>query len=304
MWLRLCIKPVIFCWLGSINTLARKITMPAPQSKNYCATINNWNQTHVEHLESMIDEDAQYIIAGKETAPSTGTAHLQCFIQFSKPKTLSYVVSRLPGAHVTKCNGNATQNITYCTKEDSNAFEFGKKPKTQGSGQKELWKNARQAAKDGRFEDIDDQIYSKYINNFKAIHAEAQVMPPPLEHPNHLWIYGETGTGKSHSVATTYPTRYIKNLNKWWDGYTDQEVVHIDEIDPNHKYLTSFLKQWADKWPFNAEIKGSSKMLRPPKLIVTSNYSIDEMDFPPNDLPAIKRRFTEIKKTRDQDIII
>lgn len=278
--------------------------MPSKQSKNYCFTLNNWNESHVLHLEDMVDQDAQYVLAAKETCPTTGTPHLQGFVRFEKPQTKSYVIGRLPGAHITKCGGSAAQNIAYCCKQDKEPFEYGVKPKMQGSGQKERWENARQAAKDGRFEEIDDELYSKYINNFKAIHAESQVMPAALEHPNHLWIYGGTGTGKSHSVATTYPGRYIKNLNKWWDGYTDQEVVHIDEIDPTHKYLTSFLKQWADKWPFNAEIKGSAKMLRPPKLIVTSNYSIDEMEFPPACHAALKRRFKEIEKKRDQDIII
>lgn len=277
--------------------------MPSQQSKNYCFTLNNWNENHLDMLAGLIDIGATYVIAGKEVA-STGTPHLQGFVRWQHNMTLSKVIKLIPGAHVTMCKGNAKKNIEYCSKEDTNPFEWGIRPKTQGSGQQERWSKARQLAKEGDFEEIDDELYVKYIHHFKAIHAESQPNPDPLEKMDHLWIYGETGTGKSHSVATKYPDRYIKNLNKWWDGYTNQEVVHIDEIDPSHQFLSSFLKKWADKWPFNAEIKGSSKQLRPPKVIVTSNYSIDEMNFPPADAPAIKRRFREIKKEKGQDIII
>lgn len=279
--------------------------MPSRQSQNFCFTVNNWNENHIDELDDLSCHAAEYIVAGKEVAPTTQTPHLQGFIRFKEKMTLTRAIGLIPqGFHVIMCKGNAQQNIAYCTKEDPNPFEWGKKPKTQGSGQKERWSKSRQLAREGKFEEIDDELYTKYIHHYKAIYAESQPNPQPLENMDHLWIYGETGTGKSHSVATKYPQRYIKNLNKWWDGYTDQEVVHIDEIDPSHQFLSSFIKKWADKWPFNAEVKGSSKQLRPPKVIVTSNYSIDEMNFPPADAPAIKRRFREIKKEKGQDIII
>lgn len=279
--------------------------MRSPRSQNFCFTLNNWNENHLELLEDLLDKGATYIIAGKETAPTTGTPHLQGFIRFQNKLALSQVVQLIPGAHISVCKGNAKQNIAYCSKNDPNPFEFGVKPKTQGSGQQERWSMAREYAARGEFEEIDDELYIKYLHHFKAIYAEQQTNPAHLETMDHLWIYGETGTGKSHVVHHTYPDRYIKNINKWWDGYTDQQVVHIDELDPTHtSFMTSFLKKWSDKWPFNAEVKGSSRVIRPPKIIVTSNYSIDEMNFPPADAPAIKRRFREIKKEKGQDIII
>lgn len=281
--------------------------MPSEQSKNFCFTINNYDQQTFEHLEDLVDEECQhveYIIAGREVAPTTGTPHLQGFIRFKKNKTLLSAIGTIENAHVEICRGGAKKAIAYCKKEDKNPFEVGTPPKTQGQGQKDRWKKARDNAKRGNFEEIDDELYLKYINNMKAIHAEAQEMPEKLDHLTHLWIYGKTGTGKSHVVHETYPERYIKNLNKWWDGYTGQDVVHIDEIDPTHTNMVAHLKKWADLYPFNAEIKGSSKMIRPKKIIVTSNYSIDEMNFPAMDHAAIKRRFKEIEKKRDQSIMI
>lgn len=281
--------------------------MPAPQSKNWCFTWNNYPEDAADILEELDHHDKiEYLVAGREVGES-GTPHLQGFVRWYEVMTRSRVIMLLPGCHVEKTKGSAAQAIAYCKKEDQSEhgpIEFGKVPRTQGSGQADRWKRVRASAAAGDFAAIDDEIYCKYINNMRAIHAEAQSMPAPLVAPDHLWIYGETGSGKSHVVATTYPGRYIKNLNKWWDGYTDQGVVHIDEIDPTHTYMTGFLKSWCDKWAFNGEYKGSSRMLRPPRIIVTSNYSIDDMGFPPKCCAAIKRRFTEVHKVREQNIIL
>lgn len=129
--------------------------------------------------------------------------------------------------------------------------------------------------------------------------------PEPLASVCGLWIYGDTGTGKTHSVVTQHPNRYIKPLNKWWDGFQDEEVVHLDELSPEHtKWIAPFLKKWSDKWPFDAEVKGGAIQIRPKLIVVTSNYSMQEMCFGENDFPALQRRFREVKKFRDQDIIV
>jgi len=37
-------------------------------------------------------------------------------------------------------------------------------------------------------------------------------------------------------------------------------------------YIGHYLKLWADKWTFSAESKGFSRVIRPKKLVVVSNY--------------------------------
>jgi len=51
-------------------------------------------------------------------------------------------------------------------------------------------------------------------------------------------------------------------------------------------------KQWADKYPFPAEVKGGTIKLRPQRIIVTSNYRIEECWVKHQDYEPIKRRFT------------
>lgn len=65
---------------------------------------------------------------------------------------------------------------------------------------------------------------------------------------------------------------YDKPLNKWWDGYTDEETVLLDDMGTEHQCLASHIKRWADHYPFPIEIKNGASVARPKRIIVTSNY--------------------------------
>ena len=114
------------------------------------------------------------------------------------------------------------------------------------------------------------------------------------------WIYGDPGIGKSFSVRHLYPELYLKDMNKWWDGYVDQSIVLIDDYD---SYVFShYLKIWADNYIFNGEIKGGIVKCCYSVLFITSNYQIDELfvnnsKFLNNNMlvSALKRRFKIIK---------
>jgi hypothetical protein len=99
--------------------------------------------------------------------------------------------------------------------------------------------------------------------------------------------------GKSYSAREWFPNLFVKNHNKWWDGYSGQPQVLIDDVDHSDaKWIGNFLKIWADKYAFQSETKGGTLTIRPEKLIVTSNYSISELFFADNALfEAISRRF-------------
>lgn len=95
----------------------------------------------------------------------------------------------------------------------------------------------------------------------------------PLETLDNEWHWGATGTGKSRKVRELYPDAFIKSNDVWWDGYNNEEVVIIEEMGPKQVNGHHF-KLWADHYPFKASVKGSQILIRPKKLIVTSNYSI------------------------------
>lgn len=68
---------------------------------------------------------------------------------------------------------------------------------------------------------------------------------------------------------------YVKQQNKWWDGYTGQKVVILEDLDSSS--LGHQLKEWADSWGCLGEYKGGTVALSYTHFIVTSNFTIEEL---------------------------
>ncbi len=97
---------------------------------------------------------------------------------------------------------------------------------------------------------------------------------------------------------------YPKFPTKWWDGYNGQATVLIDDLGPEHSWISYYLKIWADHYPFNAESKNTSNIIRPKRIIVTSNYHPSQIwKDDPILLDAIMARFTVIHKQPPPPIV-
>jgi len=70
-----------------------------------------------------------------------------------------------------------------------------------------------------------------------------------------MWLCGATEAGKTKYVEDTYPGYYEKDKSKYWNGYTQQPVVLLDDVELDDKYLLGPLKRWVQHKPFPAEDK-------------------------------------------------
>jgi len=202
--------------------------------------------------------------------------------------TLSKMLTR---AHLEVMYGSPQQASAYCKKE-GDYVEHGALPLTNGQAVKRKWEDIRTAAKEGRLDDIDPKIYIAHYHTLKRIRQDHMVMPADADGVTGVWYYGPPGTGKSRTARENYPGAFLKSCNKWWDGYQAQDHVIIDDLDKAHTALHHYLKIWSDRYAFPAEHKGGTVAIRPKTIVVTSNYTPEEL-WPdqPVDVEAIRRRF-------------
>lgn len=288
--------------------------------RDWCFTLSNYTQEEEDKIKQI---DCDYIIFGHEIAPTTGTPHLQGYIYFKNRKSAKQMKKLLGDrAHFEKAKGNSKQNYDYCTK-DGNFFEKGKRPltkqeidksggKARGKMQKEEWASIISHAEKDDLDWIEQnypRIFFVYKHNIERIRDGAKTeynldLDNKGLRDHFLWLWGPTGSGKSHSARAIAKKidpdhePYLKDWNKWWNGYKGQKVTIIDEASPERlEHLIDFLKKWADKWTFTAEVKGSSyNAIRPEYIIITSNYNMKDCIPRVQDYDALRRRFSVIEK--------
>lgn len=263
------------------------------RSRAWCFTINNWTDADFDQMQAL---KYKYLLMGRELG-ANGTPHLQGYIYYENQRTLAQVKQHHATAHWEAAQGSVDQNWAYCTK-DGDFSEFGTKPMSQkrkGEVGKEAevarYARAWEHAKLGNYEEVDADIRFKCYRTLKEIRKDFMDKPADLTEIQNHWIYGAPGVGKSRSAREEFAGAYFKPLNKWWDGYQQEESVIIDDFELD-THLGHFLKIWGDRYSFIAEIKGGGIHIRPKHIIITSNYSIEEcFGNDPQMCAAIKRRF-------------
>lgn len=262
------------------------------KSRGYCFTINNftgWDEADVERLQ----ECATYYVYGKEVGES-GTPHLQGYVRFKNPVGFNRIKQLLPRAHIERQKGTCLEAANYC-KKDGDYNEWGVLDTGTGLTAKERWRAIVDAAERGDMEYIRDEFPGEYLRYYDRLLRLRSRHSSILDELQNEWWYGPTGTGKSRRVWAEYPDHYPKQLNKWWDGYRDEEVVVIEEWAPKNEMTASGLKIWADRYPFSCEVKGGCiRRIRPKKIIVTSNYSMEQCFERVEDLEPLQRRFKQV----------
>jgi len=268
----------------------------------YCFTINNPAEDAQLHLLAL---EFRYLIFGREVGES-GTPHLQGYIHFTNKRDFNSVKNMYPGWHVEKRLGSIAQAVDYC-KKDGDFTELGDKPLSKqecGEKGKEAFLSIIKHAELGDLEWVKTNYPKVYLQQLPRLESISRPTTEILEGVlEHEWWTGRTGTGKSRLVWELYPTHYQKQLNKWWDGYKREEVVVIEEWSPKNECTGSQLKIWCDRYPFTGEIKGGTlSKIRPKKIIVLSNYTIEQCFTSAADVNPLLRRFTQYTFPEDAEM--
>lgn len=265
------------------------------KGKHWCFTLNNPVLSPQQFYDKLVnDHKIEYFVFGIENATSTNTRHYQGYVKFICDMRFNSVRDILPGAHLEGKSRSSTvkQASDYCKKEGV-FFEFGKLPEEMAPiDRQQKWAVARKAALAGSFALIDDQIFISHYSSIQRIFKDAMPAAVNLTSPCGLWIWGESGCGKTQLTRQRWPNLYPKPMNKWWDGYNNESTVVLDDVDKvNGTWLGYFLKIWADSVSFICENKGGARSIRPSMFVVTSQYAIDDIWSDQETTSALARRF-------------
>lgn len=106
------------------------LTLKASPSKRYCFTYNNYDDKSLDQFKSVLNVLGKWVF-GYETAPTTGTKHLQGYINLNTKERITGLIKKLgSGIHFEKCKGSEIDNIKYCTKAGKWESNFHKEKKS------------------------------------------------------------------------------------------------------------------------------------------------------------------------------
>lgn len=208
-----------------------------------------------------------YILWAPQKAPSTGTPHLQGYVQFKKPKTRGEAVKMLGGkVAVFKSKGSYAQNHAYITQDEKKTntgphvergvpqVDLINTPSQQGLRSDLREAKARMASGENpaAIEEEMPDLWAKYAGYMLSMSLARKPRAPvawPLRlfgrdviKPNvaikkrHWWFWGPPDLGKTRAVGEA-----TKGMAVYWappdaknrfEMYRDEELIIYDDIIP------------------------------------------------------------------------
>lgn len=261
------------------------------RSRHFCFTWNNYDDAAVISRFLVLKPKTKYVLYGREVGDS-GTPHLQGLIIFKDACTETACRRRLPGCHVEIC-ADIDASIVYCMKDGDYTEEGVYMNRSQAMRtvvEKRIDKNRILAA--GSIVDLvaDGSIAITQVPMLYKAQMILRQMLPAYEHDDVRgeWYYGEPRSGKSRTAREKYPSAYIKAQNKWFDGYSGQKEIILDDLDT--EVMGHYIKIWTDRYSFMGETKNGHVQTQHHVFCITSNYSPEQLFKDPVMALAIRER--------------
>lgn len=257
--------------------------------RRFVFTLNNYTQEEYNWLTTTWPQQVSWLVIGKEIS-STGTPHLQGACTLGRQMRFS-TIKKLYGfkrCHIEQMYGTPQCSLTYCTKEDKNAFVYGTMP-NQGK-RNDLLPTISRLQKGDSLRDIasdgDGALallkFPRGMTILRSLYLRDRTRPPFV-----LWLSGKTGIGKTR-LAFELSTIFCKDVCddiwissgglQWFDGYDGQSIAIFDDFRAKHAKDFSFLLRITDRYPIRVPFKGGFTQWIP-KLIIFTCPSSPEVTF-------------------------
>lgn len=294
--------------------------------KTMCFTLNNPTNEEQAQIMTFFESDRIKRAVFQLEQGESETPHFQGYFAVETPmqfKTLK-ALDGFTRCHFEKAKGDAKSNLRYCTKDEGRLDGPWIYPNIEAFpkiGERNDLKKLMSDIKSGlTIDEIADKYPGEYLRMKKSITEEVNkqilLKRPLIYKPLHVtYMYGDSDTNKSRYAREMAqedyedPEIFIHNLpaagTVWWDGYTSQKCVIINEFNGQLDLQT--FNKLLDGEINLLQVKGSHVVSHLERLYITSNFSWDELWAKtyaknPTLAKAVYRRLDEIIKFEtDQD---
>lgn len=281
--------------------------------RKYVFTINNpdieWTGDELPDdpagLFAQAGTQAKYIIYSYEIGME-GNPHLQGLLHLKSPQRPAAIIKwggEWSRAHLEPQRGTDKQADDYASKEEDEThvagpWRFGE---LDSQGQRHDLKGLVETAKTTRSL---KRTAEEHPELFIKYHRGVEKFLEVTNTEKRAWktevkvLYGDPGTGKTKMAFESDPDAYFLRKGNagavWWDGYTGQQTIIIDDFYGWIPY--DLLLRICDRYPLRVDIKGGSVEFLGRTLWITSNQPWEQWYTYSDKLnkDALERRIDEI----------
>jgi len=273
--------------------------------RSWLLTINNFTDDDILQIKA---ENTTYKVWQYEKGKK-GTLHLHCLLYYKNARI--WPKKRFPTARI-EIPRDLGDCIRYCQKEKTRIegpWEVGECP-AQGR-RKDLEAIAEDISKGKGLNEIANENPKEFIRYHRGLQAlkEAHMKPRDPETPMEVcWIFGNAGNGKTRFAYESHIGEeiYMKENNKWWNGYAQQDIIIWDDFCTpisgvgNHEASLRFFLRITDRYPAQGETKGGTIQINSKIMYITCEHP-PELVFggTENESKQCMRRINKIVKIND-----
>lgn len=267
------------------------------QSRKWQLTINNPTEKGFTHERIRVELDSfksvVYWCMADEIGEN-GTYHTHIYIQGKGAMRFSTIKKRFDSAHIEMAKGTALQNREYVSK--SGKWEKDKKHETCVDGTFEEWGEMpveRQGArndladlhamvKEGLSDyDILEQMPEAMLQLDKIQLTRQVIVQEKYKNSwrdlTCVYIYGDTGTGKTRSVMEKYGYENVFRVTDYFhpfDNYRGQDVIIFEEFRSGFRIAD--MLNYLDGYPLELPCRYANKYACYTKVYIISNIPLSE----------------------------
>lgn len=281
------------------------------QGKYWCVTSYNLND--YENWKLLNNEKINYLVYQVEICPKTNKKHIQGYIEYNSATTMQNIkkIMKNNKLHVEYKRGTRNEAREYCMKTESKDNDY----ETVEIGYYEIKEQGKRndlldiydMIKSGvKLDEVAEAYPAHYIRYHKGIKEVKNLIEckklGEFKNIEVNVLYGKAGTGKTsyiydkHGPENCYKLEKGNGDNLWFDGYSGQKVLIIDDFYGWIKY--GKMLNLLDGYKMLLEIKGGTVCSNWDYVYITSNDSPD-LWYKKGFTDAIKRRINNIYNMKE-----